>query len=1064
MWHFSFKKTAMITINKAPIEFMLRLVSGQTASYTGRTPADPNNKRQRGTLSDCKTLVRQEHAKTEGQRFSRLIEFSVDGLMTDKPLPDDWPRAPSVEAQAPSDEHVETVPDGVQDEHAGLHVEAPTADTSEAVPLNSGEIEQIPEHVSESSSVTTTDHVEKLAPEVVQKEVAKLTKIRYDQPISKRLTKGGDGKLVVTTVAAGDSGVATVLSPPNIEALAQIFRDTTASDILVSGVPDQETAFVVKKARRTNGNIARTKNDLPHPKGGGVMFIDNDHPIGVGDDQFDVYAGVMPPFRKASYVVAPSSSAYIYDKATGEKLKGAGGQHYAIPVKNASDIPRAIEVMHKRMVLAGHGKAVISKNGRILIRSQVDKAMKTSCQPLFQRVRVGESLEQRKAEHIKSCQGETFLFDTSLIPDFTTEEQAQLAEIENNLKASVAVEAAARREEWIDEYAPKIAERLKAEIHVVAQRLRESMQKSDVSGCYDIYPGQQIQFEDGPVDVLDVLADPLKYDGEPCADVYDPDRGVGGAMFFANEGEKPLIQSYAHGGQKYFLHANIDQKISRTYDEIMADVASLDPDTPTECIEDLIKEALSLSVFDRKRVHIKIKKKTGLTLVDLKSFENEYREAIGDMPEKVDHLDLAKKVVETIGHENVITGAEGTYTWGSGLWQRQDDRATKYLVQQSLAENHTDIFKAVVDGVADVFRTYTFSPNHQFDVGPPETVNCINGEVALIDSKWTLSPPNREHYRTTQIPVAFDSTATAPLFARYLEQVFAGDGDCAEKCRAILEMIGYTLMSHCRHERFIILIGQGANGKSVLLSVLEGLVGHSNVAAVQPSQFDRSFMRAHLLSKLANIVTEIKQGEVIDDASLKGIVSGEPTTVEIKFKDPFNMRPFATCWFGTNHMPHTRDFSDALFRRALVVNFNNVFKPELGNSDPNLTAKLIAELPGILNMALGAYAAALVNGFTLPASCAQAREAWRLEADQVAQFVDDQCVRHEGSKVAFSLLYAKYKGWCDDNGINKSLTAKSFRERLDRLGYGHARTSEAKYVTGMRFALTAGEYTRFKGE
>ena len=105
-----------------------------------------------------------------------------------------------------------------------------------------------------------------------------------------------------------------------------------------------------------------------------------------------------------------------------------------------------------------------------------------------------------------------------------------------------------------------------------------------------------------------------------------------------------------------------------------------------------------------------------------------------------------------------------------------------------------------------------------------------------------------------------------------------------------------------------ILIGAGANGKSVLLSVLYALAGPENVAGVQPSSFDNRFQRAHLHQKLVNIATGLKQGEVIADAELKAITSGEPATVEHEHKDPFVMRPFAACWFGTNHMPHTRDF------------------------------------------------------------------------------------------------------------------------------------------------------------
>ena len=281
-----------------------------------------------------------------------------------------------------------------------------------------------------------------------------------------------------------------------------------------------------------------------------------------------------------------------------------------------------------------------------------------------------------------------------------------------------------------------------------------------------------------------------------------------------------------------------------------------------------------------------------------------------------------------------------------------------------------------------------------------------------------------------------------------MREVFpSADGD--KQAQALLEMMGYSLMTHCKHEKFIILVGNGANGKSVVLKVLEMICGAESVAGVQPSQFANTFQRAHLLNKLVNIVSEIEQGAVIDDAALKGITSGETTTVEQKFKDPFQMTPFATCWFGTNHMPHTRDFSDGLFRRALILKFDAVFKPELGNCDPFLLDKLAGEMQGILTMALEAYRLALVNGFTVPESSSQAAEEWRLEADQVAQFIADDCSVGASVESIVSELYAAYKLWTADNGVQRSLSMKSFRDRLTRLGYGQRRTNAARYVTGV---------------
>lgn len=483
------------------------------------------------------------------------------------------------------------------------------------------------------------------------------------------------------------------------------------------------------------------------------------------------------------------------------------------------------------------------------------------------------------------------------------------------------------------------------------------------------------------------------------------------------------------------------------FDELMAAAQALTDDSDNETIDRLIRDSSSLSAIAKRRVRTAIKKKTGIPLSVMEQAE---RDEAGQEDDQPDDLVLACGLAEQIGRDDVIAAQSFVWRWQlTGVWRVQDDRSVKYWVQSYLADL-VPVTRTRVESVADLFKTEVFKADHEFDVGPDECVNCLNGELSLQRDGWMMHPHRREHYRTSQVPVEYQPKATAGRFSSFLAQVFKGDPDCNEKAQALLEMVGYSLMAHTRHERFIILVGSGANGKSVFLAVLEALLGKHNVAGVQPSQFENKFQRAHLLNKLANIVTEIKQGEVIDDAALKGIVSGEATTVERKFKDPFVMHPYATCWFGTNHMPHTRDFSDALFRRALIVPFNNVFKPELGNCDPNLKSALVAELPGILNMALAAYARALKHGFTMPESCRQAREEWRLEADQVQQFIESECSRDPASEMRAQELFNFYRMWAQDNNIHRTLTMKSFRDRLDRLGFGKRRNEKGMLVTGIR--------------
>ncbi len=461
-------------------------------------------------------------------------------------------------------------------------------------------------------------------------------------------------------------------------------------------------------------------------------------------------------------------------------------------------------------------------------------------------------------------------------------------------------------------------------------------------------------------------------------------------------------------------------------------------------ISDLVTECAARGPIEQRAVLDAIKKSTGIPLGVLK------KQLAQGQGSGLDHLNLARQVIELRGAANILCTDAQTWVWqGSGVWAVMDDRAVKQEVQSALARvPRLDVMSGTVNSVADVLKTEVFLQGHEFNCGSLEVVNCLNGQVELLDGGWKLRPHRLEDYRTTQIPVEFDGDARAPKFEEFLGQIFEGDADSVEKQQVLLELMGYTLMSHARHEKFAVLIGGGANGKSVLLSVLYELVGPKNVAGVQPSSFDNRFQRAHLHQKLANIVTELRQGEVIADAELKAITSGEPATVEHKHQDPFVMRPFATCWFGTNHMPHTRDFSEALFRRATILTFNRVFSEH--ERDPMLKDKLLIELPGILTLALNAYASALRVGFTSPKSSTDAKSEWRLEADQVAMFVDEVCETSPDAEMGVGELYRAYQNWASDSGISRIVSKRSMRERLSRLGFGSDRKKQGRLVTGLR--------------
>jgi P4 family phage/plasmid primase-like protien len=446
-----------------------------------------------------------------------------------------------------------------------------------------------------------------------------------------------------------------------------------------------------------------------------------------------------------------------------------------------------------------------------------------------------------------------------------------------------------------------------------------------------------------------------------------------------------------------------------------------------------------------------IAKKAGVTVAALQEDAGERRvNSKSCDSSKINHLEIAEQVIDTIGPDNIIYSIGYIWMWkNTGVWEKADDQEIKLKIHSIIGCNE-NINQNVINSILAMVQTKSFKANHRFDL-LTDTINCANGQLAWTKKDgWTLIPHNKEHFRTTQIPINYDPEAQAPRFGKFLSEIFTKDKDKILKAALICEVLGYTMLSSCLYEIFILLIGPGANGKSVLMRIVEALVGLSNVAAVQPCQLDNKFQRAHFHGKLANVVTEIREGHKIEDAQIKALASGELTTAEHKHKAPFDFYPFATCWFGTNHMPHTRDFSEALFRRAIIVPFNRVFTEK--EQDRHLIDKLKKELPGILNMALdGLEQVFLSGGFTRTAECEQAKKRWRIECNQAAQFAEDCCEFGSDFYEKSADFYKSYTQWAEENGIKKTLNRNNLTSRMCRIGAVQNRgTGGVRILSGVR--------------
>jgi P4 family phage/plasmid primase-like protien len=235
----------------------------------------------------------------------------------------------------------------------------------------------------------------------------------------------------------------------------------------------------------------------------------------------------------------------------------------------------------------------------------------------------------------------------------------------------------------------------------------------------------------------------------------------------------------------------------------------------------------------------------------------------------------------------------------------------------------------------------------------------------------------------------------------------------------------------------MILVGEGANGKTVVVTVLREMLGTGNHSGVGLEAFNpvRTFPLAATIGKLANIVGEISEMDRAAEGTIKMFVSGERMTIERKHKDAFEVTPTARLTFATNILPRFTDRSDGIWRRLLLIPFNGqILDP--GRQDRRLISpefwRTSGELAGVFNWAVTGLRRLQQRGhFIEPVVCSVAKGAYKLDSNPAGQFLVETCAARTGFSVATNLLHADYKKWVEERGC-KPLSAGQFAKEVKR--------------------------------
>jgi putative DNA primase/helicase len=371
---------------------------------------------------------------------------------------------------------------------------------------------------------------------------------------------------------------------------------------------------------------------------------------------------------------------------------------------------------------------------------------------------------------------------------------------------------------------------------------------------------------------------------------------------------------------------------------------------------------------------------------------------------------VARRVQEEFARLNLVAQESGTKTKGrlEALQVTTNLVANVLLALQGLCLVPGDVEQpAWLDAAQD---------------NPPfpaiEVLACKNQLVHLsglvagnVDA--CFRPPTPLFFNSVALDYDFDLHAPPPgRWLTFLGQIWPED---PEAITALQEMAGYLLTPDTRHHKIGLLIGPPRAGKGVIVRVLTRLIGKANVASPSLADLSSRFGLWGLLGKSLAVIPDARMtGKTDQGTILERLlnVSGEDDVMV----DRKNLPPLVTrlgCRFliVTNELPQFRDDSGAILERLLVLRLTKSFT---GKEDPELTSKLVEDLPGILCWAIEGWARLNQPGgrFTLPPSARELLDDFREVATPVRTFVAECCFLADNATVSRADLFGAWQEWC----------------------------------------------------
>jgi putative DNA primase/helicase len=326
----------------------------------------------------------------------------------------------------------------------------------------------------------------------------------------------------------------------------------------------------------------------------------------------------------------------------------------------------------------------------------------------------------------------------------------------------------------------------------------------------------------------------------------------------------------------------------------------------------------------------------------------------------------------------------------------------------------------------------------------PHLLNALNGIINLKTGE--LLPHDPAAMLTHLVGHSYDAKAYSADYDQFLGSLFTGSPAVASY---VSRLGGLILTGEVKDQLLHVFVGDGSNGKSVLLELWRHVLGPKLAYIIPTELLTDDGGRSHLTERMGlngarlAYASETEEDHPLRESLVKSITGADRLSARGVCENRVEFSPSHKTIFCTNFLPRVRGTNSAIWRRLRPVMFARRFWTDADRirepdrefrdddrADPDLLNRLKAGAAGVLAMMVQESVGYYRDGLAQPAELIELAAQYRKDEDTLGKFCESVLIADSDARTLSRDIRSAYEEWARGEGYARPFGAESFGKYL----------------------------------